>query len=53
MATYADNTAVLSPGHNPAHIFEALQNHLNLIENWSSSWRIEINSEKYNHRNKS
>lgn len=38
MAKYAENTATLSPGNNPVLTSKALQNHLNLIENWSSKW---------------
>jgi len=38
MATYADDTAIFSPGNNPVQTSDSLQNHLNQIENWSSKW---------------
>lgn len=36
MAIYANDTAILSPGNDPVQTSNSLQNHLNLIENWSS-----------------
>jgi len=46
MASYADDTATLSPGIDPALSFASLQNHLILIKNWATKWRIKINPEK-------
>lgn len=40
MATNADDTTILSPGNNPMKTSDSLENHLNLIENRSSKWRI-------------
>ena len=51
MATYADDTAILCPGNDPVQTSNSLQNHLKLIENWSSKWRIKINPEKSVHVN--
>lgn len=46
MATYADDTAILSPGNDPEVTSNFLQTHLNLIDSWSSNWRIKINPDK-------
>jgi len=54
MASYADDTAILSPGIDPAQSFASLQNYRNLIENienWVTKWRIKINPEKSVHVN--
>uniref|UniRef100_A0A2S2PX53 Putative RNA-directed DNA polymerase n=2 Tax=Sipha flava TaxID=143950 RepID=A0A2S2PX53_9HEMI len=49
IATYADDTAILSSNKNPTVAFNALQNHLDLIDNWSSNWKIKINADKSVH----
>lgn len=46
IATYADDTAILSFDRNPIVAFNALQNHLDLIDTWSSNWNIKINAAK-------
>uniref|UniRef100_A0A2S2Q5T5 RNA-directed DNA polymerase from mobile element jockey n=1 Tax=Sipha flava TaxID=143950 RepID=A0A2S2Q5T5_9HEMI len=51
MASYADDTLILSPGNDTAQSSIFLQNHLNLIENWATKWRIKINPEKSVHVN--
>lgn len=42
MASYADDTAIISPGNDIEQSSSFLQNHLNLIENWATKWRIKI-----------
>jgi hypothetical protein len=49
IATYADNTTILSFNRNPTVAFNALQNHLDLIDKWSSNWKIKINADKSVH----
>jgi len=51
IVSYADDTAILSPGNDPMQSSAFLQNHLNLIENWSTKWHIKINPEKSVHVN--
>lgn len=46
-ATYVDNTDIFSSGNDPVQTSSHLQNHINLIENWSSKWRIKIYSCKF------
>lgn len=46
MATYADDTAILSPGNDPVETVHFLQTHLDLIDEWSSNWKIKINPDK-------
>lgn len=48
-ATYADNTSILSSDSDSSKAFNALQHHLDLIEEWSSNWKIKINAEKSVH----
>ncbi|KAL4098379.1 hypothetical protein QTP88_023004 [Uroleucon formosanum] len=43
MATYADDTAILSPGNDPVKTVHFLQTHLDLIDKWSPNWKIKIN----------
>jgi hypothetical protein len=43
IATYADDTAILSPGKDPVETVRCLQTHLNLIDKWLSNWKIKIN----------
>jgi len=46
MATYADDTAILSAGNDPVETVHCLQTHLNLKDKWSSNWKIKINPDK-------
>lgn len=41
-ATYADDTAILSPGNDLLQNFDSLQNILNEIENWSCGTQFYI-----------
>lgn len=45
-ATYADDTSILSSNRDPFVAFNALQIHLDLIDKWSSNWKIKINVDK-------
>ncbi|CAB0036920.1 unnamed protein product [Trichogramma brassicae] len=49
IATYADDTAVLTSSrcHNEAS--RSLQNHLDKVSEWCDNWRIKINETKSNH----
>ena len=49
LATYADDTAILSSSSDPVEASLALQLHLNLIDNWSQKWKIKINADKSIH----
>lgn len=42
LATYADDTAILSFNSDSVEAYFALQLHLNLIYNWSLKWKIKI-----------
>jgi len=46
LATYADDTSILSPNNSSEEAFNALQLHLDLIDKWSSDWKIKINADK-------
>jgi len=46
-----DDTAILSPGNDPAQSSTSLKHYLNLIENWATKWCIRINLEKLVHVN--
>lgn len=46
MATYFDDTAILSAGSDPVETVHCLQTHLNLIDKWSSNWKIKVNPDK-------
>ena len=46
MATFADDTAILSPDSDPVRASEKLQNHLNLLQNWLDNWKIRVNTNK-------
>ena len=43
MATFADDTAILSSDPDPVRASEKLQHHLNLLQNWLEQWRIKVN----------
>lgn len=49
IATYADDTAILTSDTDPEIASSALQNHLNLISIWATTWRVKINPEKSFH----
>ncbi|KAL4085191.1 hypothetical protein QTP88_027050 [Uroleucon formosanum] len=46
LATYADDTSILSPNNSSEEAFNALQLHLDLIDKWSTDWKIKINADK-------
>jgi hypothetical protein len=46
MATYTDDTAILSSGNDPIETVHFLQTHLDLIDKWSSNCKIKINPDK-------
>jgi len=46
MATFADDTAILSSDPDPVSATEILQHHLNLLQNWLEQWTIKVNPTK-------
>jgi len=46
MATFADETAILSTDPDPVRATEELQHHLNLLQIWLEQWRIKVNPTK-------
>jgi hypothetical protein len=52
IATYADDTAILSDHSNNIIVASNLQSHLTKIEKWASNWKIKINTEKSFHLKK-
>ena len=46
LATFADDTAILSTHDVIDTAAEHLQEHLNLIDTWSTNWMININESK-------
>jgi len=46
IATYADDTAILSSYSNSTTAYQNLQIHLDNISKWSTKWRIKINTDK-------
>ena len=46
MATFVDDTAILSSDPDPVHATEKLQHHLNLLQHWLEQWRIKVNPTK-------
>lgn len=46
IATFADDTAIMSSDTNADYASEKLQSHLNLLQNWLDQWRIKVNSNK-------
>jgi ABC-type uncharacterized transport system ATPase subunit len=46
LATYADDTAILSSSSNPILASAELQDHANKIEELAKEWKIKINTEK-------
>lgn len=51
VATFADDTAILSVGHTEEEAAEHLQNAVNTIYSWTDSWHIMINNDKSTHIN--
>ena len=49
LATFADDTAILSSHSDPQIASLNLQSHLSLIEQWCNNWRIKINEAKCKH----
>lgn len=49
IATYADDTAILSKHNDPIKASDNLQNHLDLLEKWLQTWRIKVNENKSVH----
>jgi hypothetical protein len=43
LATYADDTAILSINKNPISTSDNLQKHTSKIETWSKKWKTKIN----------
>ncbi|YCJ93244.1 MAG: RNA-directed DNA polymerase [Candidatus Karelsulcia muelleri] len=46
IATFADDTAILSTNENPVTASEKLQTHLNMLQDWFHKWRVKVNSNK-------
>ena len=49
MATFVDDTAILSTHINPNTASRELQDHLNSIQIWLKSWRVKVNETKSAH----
>jgi len=49
VADFADDKAIYISEKNPHLASQHLQNHLNLLADWYSKWRIKINDEKSSH----
>ena len=49
LATFADDTAILSSNPDPEIASLNLQSHLSLIEHWCNKWRIQVNESKSKH----
>ncbi|MXP61690.1 reverse transcriptase family protein [Pantoea sp. Taur] len=49
LATFADDTAILSSHPDPETASYQLQRHLSLIEVWCNQWRIKVNELKCKH----
>jgi hypothetical protein len=46
MATFADDTAIMSSDHDPNTASQEFQQHLNLLQNWMEQWKITVNPSK-------
>jgi hypothetical protein len=44
LATFADDTAILSSHINPNRISENLQKYLNVLQEWLRLWKIKVNN---------
>lgn len=49
VATFADDTAIISSHENPQTASRILQHHLNKIQKWLETWRIKANETKSAH----
>jgi hypothetical protein len=49
LATFADDTAILSSDPSHINVSFNLQHHLNRLETWFTDWRIKINLQKTTH----
>lgn len=49
IATYADDTAILSSHENEQIASRYLQNHINEVESWLQNWKIKVNESKSVH----
>ncbi|KAL4121623.1 hypothetical protein QTP88_014097 [Uroleucon formosanum] len=52
LASFADDTAILTSNNNPDIASQNLQLHLNKIESWAKNWKIKINDEKSSQKRK-
>jgi hypothetical protein len=46
LATYADDTAIMSQDVSPTVASQKLQYHLSLLERWLTNWKIKVNTDK-------
>jgi hypothetical protein len=46
MATFADDTAIMSSDHDPNTTSQELQQHLDSLQNWMEQWKIKVNPAK-------
>jgi hypothetical protein len=46
IATFADDTAILSSDADPVRAPGGLHHHLNLLQNWLKKWKIKVDSIK-------
>lgn len=46
MATFADDTAILTSDKNQDQASEKLQNHLDQLQEWLQRWKIKVNNQK-------
>lgn len=46
IALFADDTAILSTAYNCHLLYYQLQNHIDILENWLTLWRIKVNEQK-------
>jgi hypothetical protein len=46
LATFADDTAILSANLDPLIALADLQRHINLLQRWFQKWRTKINNDK-------
>lgn len=51
MATFADDTAILTVGDNVEEATSKLQRSINAVSNWTKQWRIKLNETKSTHVN--
>lgn len=49
LATFADDTAILSVHNDPIQASQQLQQHLDLIQHWQQKWRLRTNETKSTH----